>query len=495
MSRRAQLDQWAAEFIASLDPRDAEAAVYQLVDYANAVEMSWVGFDDNHRYLARRRRDGAGWMVIRPDHTEVPASQVLEELRVRRLPPITTGAEPSIEVTAPRNKLTLADIEAEIAVEHYFNGHAAAAVGMQVGSANEVTIRSLTRLTICVLILHNGHKAVGVNHGPVDPANFDAELGRKYAREDAIAKLWEPLGFRLRDRLSAWANRPLKFTGQVGTMAGVTLTEADAAADLAGTPRPDFGLVAGDLQTAAPSCDHAESAREQLPESTASEIRSAALDFDHTQKAASSIDHADEARRNEAAGCMVVNVSALLTGAEPKNCTCGPRDGCATCAPNRITPPPTPDNIRSLCETLRSWRLALSYNESYAGETEGALKRLAAEIDRNPNGPNATGSGDGAEPLRAHVITPTVGRKVWFYSGNCQTPPAGFTTYPGDQACDATVVFVYNDRMVNLLVIDHIGRTYAIPSVRLVQPGDAEVDARSHRAEWMPYQVKQANGA
>lgn len=258
-------------------------------------------------------------------------------------------------MTGPR--VTLADIEAEIAVEHYFNGHAAAATGMQVGCANEVTIRSLTCLTICVLTLHNGHKEVGINHGPVDPANFDAEMGRKYAREDAIAKLWNPLGFRLRDQMVRdELSRP-------------ALTEADAAADLAGTQRPDFG------------------------------------------QAASSIDHAEEARRNEAAARMVKTVAAN-TGAEP-----------------------------------------------------------------------------------SRVITPTVGRKVWFYPGNCQTPPAGFTTYPGDQACDATVVYVHNDRMVNLLVIDHIGRTYAVPSVRLVQPDDAEVDAASHRAEWMPYQVKQAGAA
>ncbi|WP_313033426.1 Gp49 family protein [Stenotrophomonas acidaminiphila] len=151
-------------------------------------------------------------------------------------------------MTGP-SKLTLADIEAEIAVEHYFNGRAAAAAGMQVGIANEVTIRSLTCLTICVLTLHNGHKAVGINHGPVDPANFDAEIGRKYAREDAIAKLWNPLGFRLRDQMVRdELSRP-------------SLTEADAAADLAGTPRPDFGLVAGDPQAAAPSYDHAEQAR------------------------------------------------------------------------------------------------------------------------------------------------------------------------------------------------------------------------------------------
>lgn len=45
----------------------------------------------------------------------------------------------------------------------------------------------------------------------------------------AIAKLWEPLGFRLRDKIAR------------GALSRPALTEADAAADLAGTPRPDFG--------------------------------------------------------------------------------------------------------------------------------------------------------------------------------------------------------------------------------------------------------------
>ncbi len=140
------------------------------------------------------------------------------------------------------SKLTMADIEAEIASEHYFTaaqGHLGAGNG-NFGPAE------LHLLTFCVLVLHNGHKEVGINHGPVDPAEFSAEDGRRYAREDAIAKLWEPLGFRLRDRLAS--SRP-------------ALTEADASADLAGMPRPDFGLVAGDQQAAAPSYDHAEQAR------------------------------------------------------------------------------------------------------------------------------------------------------------------------------------------------------------------------------------------
>lgn len=99
-------------------------------------------------------------------------------------------------LTAPR--VTPADIEAEIAVETYFTaaeGHLGAGNG-NYGPAE------LRLLTFCVLVLHNGCKVVGINHGPVDPAGFDPEYGRKDARDDAIRQVWPLLGFRLRDQLA-----------------------------------------------------------------------------------------------------------------------------------------------------------------------------------------------------------------------------------------------------------------------------------------------------
>lgn len=96
------------------------------------------------------------------------------------------------------------------------------------------------------------------------------------------------------------------------------------------------------------------------------------------------------------------------------------------------------------------------------------------------------------------VITPTVGRKVWFMPGN-QTQ---FTDANGrlvnpviyqDHPLDATIVYVWYDRMVNLLVVDHAGASFALTSVALVQDGDI-IPTGAH-AEWMPYQKGQAEKA
>lgn len=59
----------------------------------------------------------------------------------------------------------------------------------------------LACLTFCVLVLRNGFTIVGTNHGPADPANFDADMGRKYAREHAIQQIWPLMGYELKQRL------------------------------------------------------------------------------------------------------------------------------------------------------------------------------------------------------------------------------------------------------------------------------------------------------
>lgn len=56
-------------------------------------------------------------------------------------------------------------------------------------------------LTICALTLRNGFTVTGES-ACASPANFDAEIGQKIARENARQKIWPLLGFRLRDQLN-----------------------------------------------------------------------------------------------------------------------------------------------------------------------------------------------------------------------------------------------------------------------------------------------------
>ena len=57
-------------------------------------------------------------------------------------------------------------------------------------------------LTLCILKMQNGFYVVGES-APASPDNFNAELGRKFAYENAIRQLWKLEGYSLRDRLAA----------------------------------------------------------------------------------------------------------------------------------------------------------------------------------------------------------------------------------------------------------------------------------------------------
>ena len=62
--------------------------------------------------------------------------------------------------------------------------------------------RKPSLLTFCVLVLSNGFTVTGES-ACASPENFDAEVGRKIARQNAVNKVWPLLGFRLRDQLSS----------------------------------------------------------------------------------------------------------------------------------------------------------------------------------------------------------------------------------------------------------------------------------------------------
>lgn len=88
------------------------------------------------------------------------------------------------------------------------------------------------------------------------------------------------------------------------------------------------------------------------------------------------------------------------------------------------------------------------------------------------------------------MITPTVGRQVWFWPSKdkvAEMQPAFDRTQP----MAATVTWVWDDRRVNLAVLDQNAKPYPMIGVKLLQEGDAPAEGESY-AEWMPYQKGQA---
>lgn len=143
-------------------------------------------------------------------------------------------------------RITPADIEANIVSEHYFtaadgvagagpviaaeflhrtNGHAIVDYSehTHVGHLTEekgYERRPLVHrpepsgplglLTFCVLVLKNGFTVTGES-ACASPENFDAEIGRKIARQNAVQKIWPLMGYELRSRLATatWEESPV----------------------------------------------------------------------------------------------------------------------------------------------------------------------------------------------------------------------------------------------------------------------------------------------
>lgn len=110
--------------------------------------------------------------------------------------------------TAPR--ITPADIEANIASEHYFTGYDGVLGEWQYRKDTgepgtvppmEVPPASVALLSFCVLVLRNGFTVTGES-ACASPENFDTEIGRKIARANAVQKIWPLMGYELRSQLS-----------------------------------------------------------------------------------------------------------------------------------------------------------------------------------------------------------------------------------------------------------------------------------------------------
>lgn len=112
-------------------------------------------------------------------------------------------AKSDVKVVAPR--ITPDDIEPNIASEHYFtaNDGVIGAIGHDTNDVESGT--PLHLLTFCVLVLRNGFTVTGES-ACVSPENFDAELGRKIARQNAVQKIWPLMGYALKQSLFTSAN-------------------------------------------------------------------------------------------------------------------------------------------------------------------------------------------------------------------------------------------------------------------------------------------------
>jgi len=112
-------------------------------------------------------------------------------------------------LTAPR--VTPADLNANIKGVYFFTADQGARHAFRDVVAGNEPKRdfapldpALNLLTFCVIVLNNGFTVTGES-ACASPENFDPEIGRKIAFENAKQKIWPLMGYALKQKLHDWA--------------------------------------------------------------------------------------------------------------------------------------------------------------------------------------------------------------------------------------------------------------------------------------------------
>jgi hypothetical protein len=148
-------------------------------------------------YLVEYADGGAANDSRHADYISWSPADVFERSYKRQPPAMPADGE--LPNRGPR--ITPADIEANIASEHFFTAGQGAAHAASFGAATSSALDALGLLTFCVLVLRNGFTVTGES-ACASPENFDAEIGQRIARANAVQKIWPLMGYQLRTALA-----------------------------------------------------------------------------------------------------------------------------------------------------------------------------------------------------------------------------------------------------------------------------------------------------
>ena len=102
-------------------------------------------------------------------------------------------------LTAPR--VTPAALQENIVSAHYFTALQATMGTNDLYRIDADDAAALGLLTFCVLVLQNGFTVSGES-ACASAENFDAQIGRQIARQNAEQKIWPLMGYALKQQLS-----------------------------------------------------------------------------------------------------------------------------------------------------------------------------------------------------------------------------------------------------------------------------------------------------
>lgn len=100
-----------------------------------------------------------------------------------------------------KSSLEVTDSEAA-AVQKTGNRVTLASINEKVETVEYVNPTLAPHFTLAIVKLKNGYVVTGQS-APADPANYNEELGKKFAFEDAVRRVWPLEGYALCEKLAA----------------------------------------------------------------------------------------------------------------------------------------------------------------------------------------------------------------------------------------------------------------------------------------------------
>ena len=140
---------------------------------------------------------------------------------------MSTVTEAELKASATKPRVTAEGLEANIKHEYYFTGKEAIEAAGYGGVPADVGV-----LTFCVLVLQNGYTVHGIS-ACANPANFNAEIGKRLAYDKAKNKIWELMGYELKSEV---ANAGGTFKDRVRNEHSELLNKITKLASFVGTP-------------------------------------------------------------------------------------------------------------------------------------------------------------------------------------------------------------------------------------------------------------------
>jgi len=109
----------------------------------------------------------------------------------------------NLEGAEPIRSTTLANSDAEAAaVQKTPNRVTLESIEAKVSNVEYINPASAPHVTLAFVTMKNGFTLTGKS-APADPNNFNADLGKKFAYEDAVRQAWAHEGYLLCEKLAA----------------------------------------------------------------------------------------------------------------------------------------------------------------------------------------------------------------------------------------------------------------------------------------------------